>query len=866
MKAANYGNSPTNDFRWTSSDCQSQTCGEQSRTIENRKSKIVNAECIVFAALGLLIILGTQSGCQRRVAETDLAGDYNGAVVAPESHILRLKAAASGPRILQGHLRMGTPTGPDGTDYSVNSLYFTRNGQPWLPVMGEIHYARVPHEFWEESVLAMKAGGLDVIATYVFWIFHEELQGQYDWQGDRNLREFLEVCKKHNMPVWLRIGPWCHGEARNGGFPDWLGKVCKPRSMDPAYFEQVQRWYSAVAEQIRGLYHKDGGPVIGIQFDNEFGHVGGRGGEPYILKCKEIARQLGMDVPYYSVTGWGWAYVPEDEVLPVLGSYVDPFWAKGTGRLPPFKELLFSDFVSLIVNTDIAADMVTNRIKQERLRYDPSRYPYATAELGGGMHHKWPRRPVLDPKDTEGMALCRLGEGANMIGYYMYNGGSQPLGKTGRLGEPDMPVVSYDFQAPLQEFGKTNRSYYALKRLHFFIQDFGQDLAPMIPSLPEDRPEAADPNKLRYVLRSKGKQGFLFFNNYQRYLDMPARKNVQFAITQTEKELVFPAEPITIPSRTLGIFPVSMPIADATLIYASAQPLMRWQSDGVTRLIMVRLSGIETQLCLAGIRKPVRRMGRVSRRDRGWLVIPREDVLKFTTKDGTKVEVILLSEVDSLNAWNIQVAGSRHLAVCPTELWQSGDCLKLRTRQSGPFQLRVYPATDKVLMCNGEKINLQKEGEFSLFIVPAHPLPQITVTAQQNAEIPAADKDYPFRSSVAPPRAWRISTGDIDWDSISDVLVRFEYIGDTARLYLNGLLVADNFWCKPGWEVGIKRWRKELAEPGTEFILVISPWKKEQKVFVQERPSVTGNLTAELIGVSAFAEQTLTVDIQNEKK
>jgi len=818
--------------------------------------------CIVFAALCLLTILGTQPGCMRKVAEKDLAGDYNDAALTSESHILRLKAATSSPHILQSHLRMGTATDPKGQRYSVNSLYFTRNGRPWLPVVGEIHYARVPHEFWEESVLAMKAGGLDVIATYVFWLFHEEFQGQYDWQGDRNLREFLEVCKKHNMPVWLRIGPWCHGEARNGGFPDWLGKVCKPRSMDPAYFELVQRWYSAVAEQIHGLYHKDGGPVIGIQFDNEFGHVGGRGGDPYILKCKEIARRLGMDVPYYSVTGWGWAYVPKDEVLPVQGSYVDPFWAKGTGRLPPFKELLFSDFVSLIINTDIAGDIVTNRIRQERLRYDPSRYPYATAELGGGMHHKWPRRPVLDPKDTEGMALCRLGEGANMIGYYMYNGGSQPLGKTGRLGEPGMPVVSYDFQAPLQEFGKTNRSYYALKRLHFFIQDFGQELAPMIPTLPEDRPDAADPNKLRYALRSKGKQGFLFFNNYQRYLDMPARKNVQFAITMADEEFVFPAEPVTIASKALGIFPVNMSIAEATLVYASTQPLMRWQSGGVTRLIIVRLSGIETQLYLSGIKKPVKRIGRVRQQDNGWLVIPREDVLKLTTKNGNKVEIVLLNEADSLNAWNIQIAGRRHLAICPTELWQSGNCLKLRSRQSGPFQLRVYPATDKVLTCNGEKIKSRKEGEFSLFTLPVHPLPRIAVTAQQNAEIPAADKDYPFRSADALPKAWRIRVDEIDRDSVSDVLVCFEYIGDTARLYLNGLLVADNFWCKPDWEVGIKRWRKELAEPDTEFILVISPWRKEQKVFVQKRPDVTEDLTAELIAVSAFTEQTITVDIQ----
>ena len=98
------------------------------------------------------------------------------------------------------------------------------------------------------------------------------------------------------------------------------------------------------------------------------------------------------------------------------------------------------------------------------------------------------------------------------------------------------------------------------------------------------------------------------------------------------------------------------------------------------------------------------------------------------------------------------------------------------------------------------------------------------------------------------------------------MLVRFEYIGDTARLYLNGLLVADDFWCKADWEVGLKRWQKELAEPNAELVLVVSPWKKEQKVFVQKRPEVTEDLTAELLKVTAFAEKTLTLEIQNEKK
>jgi hypothetical protein len=785
-----------------------------------------------------------------------------------DSRILRIKAMAKPPKILEGHLRMGTPTNTKDDLYGVNSLYFKHNGKPWLPVMGEIHYARVPHEFWEDSILAMKAGGIDIISTYVFWIFHEELQGRYNWRGDCDLRRFVELCKKHNMPVWLRIGPWCHGEARNGGFPDWLSEVCKPRSMDPAYFEQVRCWYTAVAEQIVSLYHKDGGPIIGIQFDNEFGHVGGSGGEPYILKCKEIARELGMDVPYYSVTGWGWAWVPEDEVLPVQGAYVDPFWARGTDQLPPFKELLFSDLESLIVNSDVGSNMLAERIKKERLRYDPSRYPFTMAELGGGMNHTWSRRPVLDSRDTEALALCRVGEGANMIGYYMFHGGSQPLGKTGRLGESSAtgmlatPVVSYDYQAPLQEYGKTNDSYYALKRLHFFLHDFGCELAQMLPSLPDDRPEANDPSKLRYALRSKGKEGFLFFNNHQRYLDMPDRENVQFAMTLPEKELVFPAEPITIPSESLGIFPINIPIADARLVYASTQPMMRWEDDDAIHLVMVSLTGIENQLCFTGIEKPVVSGGQVRREGDHWLIIPPSiGILRLTTGKGTKIEILLISELDSLNSWSIDIEDRRYLVICPVELWQSDESMTLRTCRSEPVQLCIYPKTDKVLMFEGKRVIPEKRNVFSVYNLPSSSLPKITVKTQADAMLPQAARDYPFEPSGT-PNAWRIGISDIDWDSVSDVFLRFEYIGDTARLYLNGLLVADNLWSGQVWEVGLKHWQKELADPNAELIFVVSPWKKDQNVFVQKRPQVTEDLTAELLGVIAFAEQTSELVIQ----
>jgi Beta-galactosidase len=107
-------------------------------------------------------------------------------------------------------------------------------GRRVCPVMGEVHYSRIPANEWRQEVQKMKAGGVTIIACYVFWNHIEEMENQFDWSGQRNLRTFLTICKEESMPVVLRMGPFCHGEVRNGGFPDWVVKSgCRLRSEDP---------------------------------------------------------------------------------------------------------------------------------------------------------------------------------------------------------------------------------------------------------------------------------------------------------------------------------------------------------------------------------------------------------------------------------------------------------------------------------------------------------------------------------------------------------------------------------------------------------------------------------------------------------
>jgi len=130
---------------------------------------------------------------------------------------MRIDATVPAPATETGFLHLGGVS-PTGHRVEVNSQYLTYDGKPWLPVMGEFHFSRFPQKYWEEEILKMKAGGVQIVATYVFWIHHEEVEGQFDWTGQRDLRDFVSLCARHGLYVYLRIGPWDHGEARNGGF------------------------------------------------------------------------------------------------------------------------------------------------------------------------------------------------------------------------------------------------------------------------------------------------------------------------------------------------------------------------------------------------------------------------------------------------------------------------------------------------------------------------------------------------------------------------------------------------------------------------------------------------------------------------
>ena len=208
----------------------------------------------------------------------------------------------------------------------------------------------------------MKAGGIDIIATYIFWIHFEEEKGIWNWQDNRDLLYFASLCAKHKIYLFVRIGPWAHGECRNGGHPDWLlrnktyyqnvpksrflqkllhqiSKLPPPvRSTDPIYLGYVKEFYHQIHIQLQGMYFKDGGPVIGVQLENEHS-FNNPNGLKYMLTLKRMAREVGIDVPYYTATGWQGSDFTQKELIPVWGAYPDWPWEGGVKEQEEQKNL-----------------------------------------------------------------------------------------------------------------------------------------------------------------------------------------------------------------------------------------------------------------------------------------------------------------------------------------------------------------------------------------------------------------------------------------------------------------------------------------------------------------------------------------------
>lgn len=473
-------------------------------------------------------------------------------------------------KILRNHLNLG---GSDdkGNRIDVTSLYIEKNNKPWIGVMGEYHFSRDSRDNWYEELCKMKAGGITVVATYLFWIYHEEIEGKFDFSGDRDVRKFIMDSKRAGLDVIIRIGPWAHGECRNGGFPDWLmKKPYKLRDDNDEYLSKTRLWYEKIYEQVQGLFYKDGGNIIGVQVENELVD-----NAKHLLTLKKLAEEIGFIVPIYTVTGWNSKYgakIPVDDVLPVFAAYSEASWVNSIKKLPLSPHYIFDTARNdAAVGTDIIKETDPDGW---RLPYE--RYPFATCELGAGLQPTHHRRMIISGKDAYALSLVKLGCGNNLVGYYMYHGGINKIGKLSTLNETkasgypnDYPILDYDYHTALTAYGETREQYRLLNMLHLFINDFGDILAPMETVDSVEKLTAEDLSSLRFCMRTDGKSGFVFVNHYQRLATIEDIHNV---IIDTGI-VRFPE--ISVCGEISFFMPFNMNLSGTVLKYATAQPICR---------------------------------------------------------------------------------------------------------------------------------------------------------------------------------------------------------------------------------------------------------------------------------------------------
>ncbi len=688
------------------------------------------------------------------------------------------------------------------TEISFTSQYLLKNGIPWFPVMGEIHYSRYREDLWEESLRKMKAGGLTIVSAYVIWLHHEEEKGVFDFSGCRNLRKFLELCKKVDIKVCLRIGPWVHGECRNGGFPDWVVNLqdegVKLRSNDETYMAYVRRYWEQVAKQAEGLLDKDGGPVIAIQLENEYGHVGGMRGEAgngHIRALEALAKELGMVVPMYTATGWGGAVI--GDALPVMGGYCDAPWDRSTEELPANTNFIISH-----VRND--ALIACDHHVEDSVTFDENRYPYLTAELGGGLQVTAHRRPVATGKDIGGMSTTKLASGVALLGYYMYHGGSNPKGKFTTLQEcktsryinyNDLPEINYDFNAPIRQYGTISDSYKELKLLAAFLKDFGSDIAVMPTEIDPERVMPEDVHTLRKACRHDDTHGYVIFNNYVRRRTMDAHTGVVFKGLTANGEVVFPA--VDIASGTYGFFPYNMQLGDAVLETALATPFCRLDIGGAETFVFY------------GDYEP-----------------------KYSWKDGCAADVLHLTRQQALNAFKVTL-DKDYLVINDNFVWEEDG--KLVVVGEAHTTIMTYPELKDV------PTGFRKTGESGRLAVYERRIdsPSATVTFNKVSEN-AEESTYEIAVSYA-GKGNRIAG--------RDTFIRLDYEGYGMEIYADGEKLNDHFYT--GQQVPISMRYFNYPE---RLIVKVKALRQDDWVYLERWPELEEGRVCRLNAVTVREE------------
>ncbi|MBR5061604.1 MAG: beta-galactosidase [Prevotella sp.] len=338
-----------------------------------------------------------------------------------------------------------------GGDFTVGKGTFLLNGEPFIVKAAEVHYPRIPQPYWEHRIKMCKALGMNTLCLYVFWNIHEQKEGEFDFTGNNDVAAFCRLAQKNGMYVIVRPGPYVCAEWEMGGLPWWLlkKKDIKLREQDPYFMERVKIFEQKVGEQLAPLTIQNGGPIIMIQVENEYG-------------------SYGEDKPYVSAI--------RDCLRSIYGNKLALFQCDWSSN---FEKNGLDDLVwTMNFGTGANIDQQFRRLGE--LRPDA---PKMCSEFWSGWFDKWGARHETRPaKDmVDGMDEM-LSKGIS-FSLYMTHGGTS-FGHWAGANSPGFApdVTSYDYDAPINEWGLATPKFWELRTMMEKYND-GKKM-PAVPKAP----------------------------------------------------------------------------------------------------------------------------------------------------------------------------------------------------------------------------------------------------------------------------------------------------------------------------------------------------------------------------------------------
>lgn len=324
---------------------------------------------------------------------------------------------------------------------------FLLDGKPFTVKAAELHYARIPREYWDHRVKMCKALGMNTICAYVFWNYHEPSEGVWDFSGNRDLAAFMEICKKNGMWVIVRPGPYVCAEWEMGGLPWWLlkNRDINLRTLDEKFMVPAVRFENKVAEVLAPYRLENGGNIIMVQVENEYGSYAKD--KPYVSAMRDALRKAGWDKTQLFQCDWSSNF--EDNALP------DLIWTMNFGT-----------------NANVLDQF--KRLKQ--LRPDS---PQMCSEYWSGWFDGWGTAHQTRPYDAMVNGIGTMLENGISFSLYMTHGGTSFAHWAGANNTGFAPdCTSYDYDAPIDEQGAPTEKYFKLREL---LQKYSDVKLPKVP-------------------------------------------------------------------------------------------------------------------------------------------------------------------------------------------------------------------------------------------------------------------------------------------------------------------------------------------------------------------------------------------------